>query len=131
MQPRSVTSPSKCRVQRLPRESVIEFSRPLVEKGYIMTFNKLTASDIVVVVKATLGMTGKEFNIIHDNGYGINITIDGNDIVIITITDRVMRMTFALFYDFIFDFFKEVTAGTTEETVLRYREWSLQQAEGN
>jgi hypothetical protein len=121
----------KCRVQRLPRESVIEFSRPLEEKGYIMTIKKLTAGDIVAVVRATLGMTGKEFDIIHDNGYGINITIDGNDIVIITITDRVMRMTFALFYDFICDFFREVTAGTTEETVLKYREWSLREVEGN
>lgn len=131
MQPRSVTSPSKCRVQRLPRESVIEFSRPLVEKGYIMTINKLTAGDIVAVVRATLGMTGKEFNIIHDNGYGINIVIDGNDIVITTISDHVMRMTFALFYDFICDFFNNVTSGKTEETVLKYREWSLQQVEGN
>lgn len=93
--------------------------------------NGLNASDILIVVRAALGTKGKEFNVIHDNGYGINIVIDGNDIIIATISDHVIVMSFALFSDFIFDFFKEVTSGKTEETVLEYQDWSLQQVEGN
>ena len=91
----------------------------------------LTAEDILVVVKAALGSKGKEIGIMLENGYGILLEVDGEEIVIFTVTQHFFRMQYNLFTDFIFDYFKEVSPMQTEMTILKYREWADQQVEGN
>ena len=91
----------------------------------------LTASDILMIVRAALGTKGKEIIIQHDNGYGIVLEVDGDVITIFTITQHFFGMKESLFMDFIFDFFKEVSPFQTEKTVLEYMKGADEMVEGN
>lgn len=89
-----------------------------------MMVSGIRAEEVLAVVRSALGTSGRELWLELSSGYRLCVEVIDQDIEIYTCTERMFKMSYSLFTDFIFDIDKGANPKESEKILEDYMRWS-------